>query len=314
MKNNNVGSDSVTWFVRNSNWRNAPDKGFLTPTVLNLNTAVHESLVFGAVRDYKGRACIRCVEVSHDGNRNPWQDLVFDRRGSHDFDSEGTILGHLYLSGTIINMLYIGFSKPSGVKFRAYSGLATSNNGGKSFRFVKRILNPSRLPKQFDTSTDIVACHWAELDENGDGVALVAVGNGWLKIGGKSFPRYSSYMFEISNFEFKSLICKVPQDENIYRLGRPRFVNGYEYKIAMLTGGKPDGDYRPYVFAFDNGAFKFSEQYKFPLEPGFSPLASVQIGYPELVRTRNRGNYFAFNGDDMGIEGCLMCPTGSSWI
>lgn len=296
---------SPSLLISNSGWQSSPSTGFLTPTPFMNSLSPYQVTIYGGVRDKDGRSCIRSVVYN-------FEDVVYgdtvhyDRRGSLEFDSDGTILGHVYSVADRVFMIYVGFKKSKHVKFQAFSGLAVSDDGGLHFHFAKRILNQEYFDSSISTPTDIVACHWADLDEMGNGLALIAVGNGWEKIDNFTYPAYSSYLVNLERFEFASLVCRVPQKSEIYRLGRPRFLNGFEYKSAVLTGGTRSGDYRPYFFIFDGSRFIEDLNFQFPLAPGTFDGASKQLSYPELIRNSLNKNFFLFNGDNMGNLGCYI--------
>jgi hypothetical protein len=299
-----MNNKSPVLLINNDIWKSDSSIGFLTPTAFSPHESADSLYVYGGVRDTYGRSCIRAVVLTENGP-SPFDQICFDRRGSGDFDTDGTILGHVYQSQDVIRMLYVGFRKFDDVKFRAFSGLAESLDGGETFLFKRQILKylPNKIFGPF--AQDIVACHWANLDENGSGEALISVGTGWVRIHSKTFPSYTSYLVKLTQYEFESLICSVPQESSIYRLGRPRFLAGKEFKLAVLTGGKITGDYRPYFFEYHDNQFIPSDNKSFPILPGQSDFCTRQVSYPEFINHPKLGNLVLFNGDNMGSVGCL---------
>jgi len=305
---------SVRLIIENDMWGQDPSFGFLTPTVLTGEIPSNKRVVYGAVRDNSGQAVIRRVEVSSELDVSIQQEICFDRRNSNVFDTNGTILGHVVRVGEVIRLYYIGFRRSKRVRFEAFSGLAESENSGRTFTFKRMILDKRAFIFLNGSIPDIVACHWNDLDLDGNGKALVAIGNGWIERGTNTFPKYSSYFINVENFQFKSLICQIPQKNDIYRLGRPRFLEGQEMRRAVLTGGKISGDYRPYFFDFNGHEFVESLNLEFPVKPEGNFLFEQQVSYPELINFKhpNEG-IFLFNGDNMGMAGCY-CLTSSGWL
>jgi len=302
--------EDVRLLIRNTNWKSGPYSGFLTPTAFLSDVTGQPQVVYGAVRDELGRGVIRGVSVSDSLSVLPFDEICFDRRNSDAFDTDGTILGHVNSVNEIIRLYYVGFRRSKKVKFQAFSGLAESYDMGKSFVFKQRILDKQAFPFIEGNEPDIVACHWNNLDLQGNGFALIAIGNSWLKIGSVSYPKYSSYMIAVENFQYSGLISKFPQTSDIYRLGRPRFLPGEKQRIAVATGGKPDGDYRPYFFEFMNDSFIKRADIEFPINPGHGLFCQQQVSYPELVKWPNQTKeLFLFNGDQMGIDGCFGFET-----
>lgn len=303
----------VKLIVKNEMWGQDPSFGFLTPTVLTGELPGNKRVVYGAVRDNFGQAVIRRVEISNELDVSIQRKICFDRRNSTAFDTNGTILGHVANSGEVIRLYYVGFRHSKRVKFEALSGLAESNNGGITFKFKQMILDRNAFTFLNGSVPDIVACHWNNLDVDGNGKALVAIGNGWIEKESNTYPKYSSYLIEVENFQFKSLICQVPQKNDIYRLGRPRFLEGQEMKRAVLTGGKISGDYRPYFFDYDGHEFVECLDLQFPIQPERNNLFKQQVSYPELIQFVNPDKtIFLFNGDSMGMNGCY-CLTSKGW-
>jgi len=300
--------------VRNVDWEQEPSSGFLTPTVLKDGCPSDERVVYGAVRDNFGQAVIRRIHISNKLHITYQKEICFDRRGSDSFDTNGTILGHATAFGEIVRLYYVGFRRSKRVKFEAYSGLAESNDNGKTFKFKQTILDKNSFDLINGSVPDIVACHWNDFNIDGNGNALVAIGNGWIEKENTTFPKYSSFLIEVENFQFKNLIAQVPQNPKIYRLGRPRFLEGQEMKYAVLTGGRVNGDYRSYFFDFNGTAFKENTNMEFPVKPMKDSLFGQQVSYPELVNFLDpRDSIFLFNGDNMGADGCYSVSSKGWW-
>jgi hypothetical protein len=299
----------VKLIVDNKLWKSGPNLGFLTPTAYFCESE-NRQFVYGAVRDNSGRAVIRGVELLENLESLPFRDFSLDRRGSEMFDQDGTILGHVNKVGDVVRLYYVGFRRPQNVKFEAFSGLAESYDGGKTFIFRRKIFDSNFFKFLNGSKPSIVACHWNNLDFYGNGMALIAIGSDWLEIGERKFPKYSSYLINVENFQCVNLVCALPQSSDIYRLGRPRFIFGNDMRIAVATGGKSNGDYRPYFFEFTGTAFIPRLDYSFPIQPGSSALYKQQVSYPEFIKFPNSSNgLFLFNGDNMGELGCFAFQT-----
>lgn len=310
-KGNKATEDLKIFQITNeSTWQIGPKRGFLTPTKLvnsTFSTDTCKNEIYGAVRDEFGRGIIRKISLDSNLGMNPHDGICFDRRGSDDFDSDGTILGHVDFIENITRLFYIGFRQgASGSKFQAFSGLAESHDSGNTFQLTRQVFHPKFFPSFLAQDTDIIACHWNKLDTEGNGVALVSIGSGWLKIKGERFPRYSSHLITARKYEFQDLIASIPQNENLYRLGRPRFLALGKRNLAVATGGKEDGDYRPYFFEFVGNKFYSYPDFEFPVIPGSNEFCKTQVSYPEILSFPDTSRTVAvFNGDNMGIQGCL---------
>lgn len=281
--------------------------GFLTPTpVLHDSKTVR---VFGGMRDAAGVARVGWVDIDIATRRlvdvcdRPC--LGVGEPGA--FDANGVILGDVVtdpVTGDLL-MAYVGFSMFPTVKFRAFSGLAKSCDGGRTFERVTR--EPWLGAESCGSPTSIVAVHALRRLKDSTWTALVAVGDGWESIDGLQYPRY--FTVSASGYDLATLSIAreslLPIPDGVYRLGRPRFVpNGPGDPAIVATGGRRDGDYRAYVFARAAGRWVQSKAVP-PVVPGCSPLAQIQAAYPAHIVADSEVWVF-FNGDAMGRAGALL--------
>ena len=278
--------------------------GFLTPTPVVLPGGTLR--IFGGVRDVAGRSVVCWADLDSeslkvvDFSNTP----CFDTRDSDDFDTDGAILGDVSLSDGIMTMIYVGFRKAKQVKFQAFTGLATSMDLGITWTRqdspFKRF--HSNVPK-----TDIFAVH--SMNNHKKSLEyFVAIGNGWEIINQVQYPKYQTYSLTGKNLESLELssapIIKLPKE--VYRLGRPRYFFSQETKEEYLlaTGGKRDGDYRPYIFKKILNEWVLSSE-QFTIEPGQLSGFMKQVSYPSVIEYDSKCFAF-FNGDDMGRAGCYV--------
>jgi hypothetical protein len=278
--------------------------GFLTPTPTRLPNG--NIRVFGGVRDLLGRSTINWVDLSPitasvlDYSKEP----CLDTRNSGDFDTDGAILGDVFPYEDNLAMFYVGFKRYPDVKFRAYAGFAVSFNLGVTW---EKQLSPITELQQRVNNSDIFAVHNVSI-ANGYIELLVALGDGWEEINSKSFPRYGSFLAHGKTFDVLEISTEVllPQNPAIYRLGRPRyfgkFRNNTEYIVA--TGGKRNGDYRPYIFEKNSGVWEMSDL-QFPILPGTGADFSSQVSYPANIEINN-STWIFFGGDEMGKSGSYL--------
>ena len=276
--------------------------GFLTPTPFLLPSGLLR--VFGGVRDTSGRSVICWADLEPltlrlaDFSRSP----CFDTRESSDFDTDGAILGDVLYSEGILRMIYVGFRKSKEVKFQAFTGIATSTDFGISW--TKQV---SPFFKFHPTThlTDIFAVH-SMTNSNNILEHFVAIGNGWETINEIRYPKYETYSLAGKSLETLELssVPIISISKEVYRLGRPRYFfsksNQKEYLIA--TGGKRNGDYRPYTFTrIQNKWVNTGEP--FVIEPGYLSGFMKQVCFPSVIEYDDRRITF-FNGDEMGRAGC----------
>jgi hypothetical protein len=278
--------------------------GFLTPTPTKLPNG--NIRVFGGVRDINGRSTIHWVDLNSMTSEvmNYSKRPCFDTRESLDFDTDGAILGDIFSYKGGLGMFYVGFKRYSDVKFRAFTGFAHSSDFGILW---KKELSPiNELQKRVNNS-DIFAVHNVRVI-NDNVELLIALGDGWENIGGKNFPRYSSFRAFGKSFDDLEISAEVllPQSPDIYRLGRPRFFRNSQGNIeyVVATGGKRDGDYRPYIFEKENDRWIISEL-QFPVLPGMNAGFALQVSYPAYVEL-DHSTWIFFDGDEMGKSGSYL--------
>jgi hypothetical protein len=286
--------------------------GFLTPTPINLPDG--NVRVFGGVRDELGRSSIHWADLDIfsekvlDYSRIP----CLDTRESQDFDTDGAILGDIFAYKDALGMFYIGFKLDHEVKFRAYTGFAISNDFGLTWT---KSTSPITSLEANVESNDIFAVHSVNISPDSIEL-LIAIGDSWEVIDGVKYPKYSSYRAHGNTFEDLILesIPLLPQSQNIYRLGRPRFFfdSNKEIEFILATGGRRDGDYRPYIFEKKNGSWDNSHL-EFPVLPGEDSRFSLQVSYPSQIHVQN-SNWIFFNGDQMGRTGCYFMRSSNEII
>jgi hypothetical protein len=278
--------------------------GFLTPTPTRLPNG--NIRVFGGIRDLFGRSTINWVDLSPitatvlDYSKEP----CLDTRNSGDFDTDGAILGDIFPYKDSLAMFYVGFKRYLDVKFRAYTGFAVSFDLGMTWE--KQFSPISELQKRVINS-DIFAVHNVRIT-NDYVELLVALGNGWEEINGKSFPKYGSFLAHGKTLDALEISTEVllPQNPEMYRLGRPRYFRNSRNKIEYIvaTGGKRDGDYRPYIFEKESSTWVMSDL-QFPILPGKAADFYSQVSYPAYIDINN-STWIFFNGDGMGKSGSYL--------
>lgn len=279
--------------------------GFLTPTVLDRGGA--HVRVYGGMRDKCGTSRIGWVDIDRTaltiGDVCSGPVLELGPEGS--FDDDGMILGDIASdphTGDLV-MAYVGFHQSKRVKFRAFTGFALSRDGGKNF---KRLEGGAHLGRQhFPEMETIVAVHTLRVTDGGWEV-LFAGGSDWEFINGTPYPRYSIYAARGTDLRALEVDTSrvVENPPGLYRLGRPRIESIGESAHLIATGGRTNGDYRPYLFTQHEGRWCLKDDQSYPVFPGCCPQAQIQAAYPVHFETRE-GTLVLFNGDDMGRAGTL---------
>lgn len=273
----------------------------LTPTPILLNSQVIR--VYAGFRDDEGVSRIGYVDVdSSDPTRiiEVSKSPVLDRGRDGCFDDNGVILGDVVRIKNGFRMYYVGFQLVKKAKFLAFTGLAESSDGGNTFH---RVSEAPVLDRSIEGNM-IRAVHTA-IFENDVWKIWYAVGDDWLNIGGKPYPKYNIWYSESSdgvNFPQKGILCVDVRGEE-YRIGRPsvyRTPSGY---MMFYTKGTVSGeDYFPGVAYSSDGVNWERKDAMLGLTLGREGFDSQHLCYPRLVVVGDRTFCF-YNGNNMGVEG-----------
>lgn len=272
----------------------------LTPTPYRLADNIIR--VFAGFRDKKGVSRIGYVDV--DAN-NPSHVLgvskepVLDIGKAGCFDDNGVILGDVIQHEDRVLMYYVGFQLVANVKFLAFTGLAISDDGAKTFRRN----GPSPIMDRSDEGIFIRAIH-SVINENGLYKCWYAAGSSWSKIGGTDYPEYTTKYMESDNFQWFPSEGKqcLEFKEDEYRLGRPRVQKIDNAYRMFYTKGTLGGSYLPgYAESLDGKSWNRMDECVgiSPSENGWDSLA---LSYTAPLSVNNQ-EYLFYNGNSMGKTG-----------
>lgn len=285
---------------KDKSWR---DNTALTPTAFQYNDKIIR--VYAGFRDELGVSRIGYVDVDSDNPSNIIgisKEPVLDVGKNGMFDDNGVILGDVIRVDNKVYMYYVGFQLVEKVKFLAYSGLAISEDGGDTF---KRFQETPVLDRA-DEGLYIRAIHSVVYEKNIFKV-WYAVGNGWQDIDGKKFPKYDiNYTESIDGFNFQSQGVKVirnDEENNEYRIGRPRVYKINNNYLMNFTYGTTDGRYQAgQAFSVDGVKWK-RDDLSLGIEKSDTGWDSIHLSYPSVITTKSNKTYMFYNGNYMGLEG-----------
>jgi len=288
-------------------WVYAPDgssswarHSALTPTPLLVDP--NTIRVYAGFRDDGGVSRIGFVDVAAD---DPTRILEVSETPALDigapgtFDDNGVILGDVLVHQDKVLMYYVGFETPGKVKFRAFSGLAVSSDGGRTFTRSSE----APLLDRADGQRYIRAIHSVRV-ESGVWRAWYSAGDGWEWIDGKPYPRYDIRYLESADgvaFRGRGVPC-VGVEGREYRIGRPRVYELGEGYVMFYTRGTLDGDYVPGCAASRDGIVWTRRDADVGIDRSSSGWDSRSLAYPALLRWRD-AVYMFYNGNDMGRSG-----------
>lgn len=274
---------------------------FMTPHAMRINDDVIR--IWGGVRDEQGVSRIKYIDVSAE---DPCKVLAIAEAPSLDvgkpgcFDDNGIILGDVIDVNGKLYMYYVGFQHVQKVKFHAFSGLAISADGGKSFERY------SEVPVLDRTTTGRYGrCIHTVLYEEGVYKCWYAIIDGWKKINDIPYPVYNIWYTESQDglhFPHEDSQLCVDVQGNEYRIGRPkvyRTKDGYEmyYTRDLITKDYVVG----YAFSKDGIHWERRDEI-FQLPKSEEGWDSEMACYPVKLETADHV-YMFYNGNGMGKTG-----------
>lgn len=271
----------------------------LTPTPVLMGDVIR---VFASFRDGDGIGRIGYVDVAAaDPSRvlGISRDPVLDLGEPGCFDDNGMILGDVVADGARLRMYYVGFQKVARAKFLAFSGLAFSGDGGRSFQRHQQtpVMDRSAEGRFIRAIHNVVP-------ENGAWRVWYSVGDSWELIRGQAYPRYH-IRHQLSpdgiSFAPEGDICLQGQGAE-YRLGRGRVYphpRGYQ---MIFTKGTPAGDYTPGHATSSDGIHWQRDDSQIGIALSDQGWDSRHLCYPCLIRYGGHVWMF-YNGNDMGVDG-----------
>jgi hypothetical protein len=218
------------------------------------------------------------------------------------FSEYGTGLGTTWPKENPEKLLFIGFSRPEGFKFKAFSGTVDFSQNDWGFA------NTEKYPLFDDRlgGSTIVGVHDV-IEFEGFLYFFVSIGNGFEVISGKEFPRYEVSLFRSKSFSDLSLVKHriAAAEFPTYRIGRPQIYRTDKGFEMIVTAGTINGSYEPRVFYSknlvdweENAITTFSEN-------RITGVDDLHQCY--LSRFQLSGREFIFyNGNNMGVDGLAL--------
>lgn len=274
---------------------------FMTPHAMVIEPGIIR--IWGGVRDEEGVSRIKYIDVEE---TNPANVLYVSQRPALDignkgcFDDNGVILGDIIPVNDKLYLYYVGFQHVQKVKFFAFSGLAISEDGGKSFSRY------SECPVMDRTTTGRFGrCIHTVLYENNIFKCYYAVINDWKIINNTPYPVYNIwYTASKDGIHFPNLddcLC-IDTDDQEYRIGRPKVYkteNGYEmfYTRDLVT--------KEYIagYAVSKDGIEWNRKdCLLNLHCSQTGWDSEMACYPVKLETEEKSFLF-YNGNGMGKTG-----------
>ena len=281
---------------------------FMTPHAMLVEPGVIR--LWGGVRDAQGVSRIKYIDVDEN---DPTKTLYISNKPALDignpgcFDDNGMILGDIIRVKNQLYMYYVGFQHVQKVKFFAFSGLAISDDGGKTFQRY------SEVPVLDRTKTGRYGrCIHTVLCDEGIFKCYYAIIDDWKIIGGIPYPVYNIWYTESKdgihfNQEDTHLCVDTTGDE--YRIGRPKVYKTSEGYEMYYTRDLVSKDYLIGYAVSKDGKDWIRKDELTGISKSDSGWDSEMACYPVKLSLQNK-QYLFYNGNGMGKTGVGYAELG----
>lgn len=270
-----------------------------TPLLVNNDSRIR---IYFSIRDEKGRALPYFIEVDANNPKVLRKSVTGPLIGLGQpgtFDANGAaVCSVVSLTKDLVYMYYVGFEIPSDIRYRMFTGLAISEDGGITFSKYSKtpIMDRSDLELYFRCGP------FVEINAGIFRQWYVA-GNSWTKVKGEITPEYSiKYAESEDGINWpKSGELVLQPDGDSYAYGRPwLFDTNGQRQLMVSTRKRSTKSYEIENFEIDKNLILTQTETTLPLSPMGSD--SEMITYASVVNSG--GKQFCFyNGNDFGLDG-----------
>lgn len=274
---------------------------FMTPHAMQISA--DRIRIWGGVRDNLGVSRIKYIDVK---TSNPGSIIEVGEKPSLDigepgcFDDNGVILGDIIFVNNKLYLYYVGFQHVQKVKFYAFSGLAISDDLGKTFERY------SLVPVMDRTTTGRFGrCIHTVLYDEGKYKCWYALINDWKVIGSIPYPVYNIWYVESEDgihFPLNDAVLCVDVIGSEYRIGRPKVYKTPQGFEMYYTRDLVSKDYIVgYAVSIDGIHWERKDDL-FQLPKSTEGWDAEMACYPVVLDTKYN-KYMFYNGNGMGRTG-----------
>lgn len=290
----------LTYDAKKSNPTWGPTHALVpTPVVIDdENVAIFSSFVD---RDFRGR--IGRVDINFSSGNptvaNVQEIPVLDLGPQQTFSQYGVGMGTFWPPKLYGDLYFVGFDRPTGFKFKAFSGKAIWDEAQGSYTHTETM---PMFGEDFGGKT-IVGIHDI-FEVNGLMNALISIGSSFEHIEGKDFPRYQVHLAQGQDLDALEISTHpiIPALDDVYRIGRPRITRldrGFE---ILVTAGSVRGSYLPEAYFSEDLVTWTQKSTKSFTEKTINGFDDLHQCY--LSRFTLKGEeWIVYNGNNMGLLG-----------
>lgn len=230
---------------------------------------------------------------------------LFDIGRPGTFDENGVLTTSVVrVSDQRWHLYYVGFEIGTQIRYRLLSGLAISDDGGKSWRRYQETPVLERSPQELYFRGGPCV-----LKENGRFRMWYVAGSEWIELEGKSMPVYDMKYLESADgivWGAQGQTCLRLADPDEHGFGRPWVLpsaNGYELHYSIRR--KSLAAYRLGYATSRDGRVWTRQDTALNLDVSHAEPDDRAIMYSAVIRVAGREWCF-YNGNDFGRAGILL--------
>lgn len=227
---------------------------------------------------------------------------LFDIGEPGAFDENGVaILSVVPASASRWYMYYVGFELGTRIRYRLLTGLAVSEDGGVTFRRLRRtpVLERSESELHF-------RCGNCVLREDQRYRMWYVAGSDWTEVNGKAMPVYVIKHLASDDgvaWGDAGRLCLDLSDPDEHGFGRPWVVRGRDgYEMYFSVRRRSLGAYRLAYATSPDGLSWTRDDAALGLDVSKEGWDSQAIMYSAVVQTR-AGTFLFYNGNNFGEQG-----------
>ncbi|WP_101759259.1 hypothetical protein [Oceanicoccus sp. KOV_DT_Chl] len=218
------------------------------------------------------------------------------------FDDNGLMATSIVeVSPDVVYMYYAGFELCEKVRYRIFTGLAISNDGGETFERHSKVPILDRADGEM-----YFRCGPFVLKEGGVFKLWYIAGDSWTEIDGKRVPVYDlRYQESVDGIDWmpSGKLSMALTDDMEHGFGRPWIVRrGLGYQMYYSIRSRVRGAYCLGYAESDNGIEWTRKDHLMGLDVSNDCVATEAIMYSSVISIDDR-TYCFYNGNNFGEHG-----------
>ncbi|MDM7987643.1 MAG: hypothetical protein QUS13_09940 [Smithella sp.] len=197
-------------------------------------------------------------------------------------------------------LYYVGFELGTKIRYRLFTGLATSIDGGETFQRIKKtpILDRSDSELYF-------RCGPFVMKDNGLFKLWYVAGSSWTEIDGKMMPIYTINYLESAdgiNWSDEGKVCIDIKNDDEHGFGRPYVIKENGFYRMFYSIRKSHKGYRLGYAESPDGITWTRKDDEIGIDVSENSWDSEMLCYSSIVK-HNSNIYMFYNGNEFGKTG-----------